>query len=904
MSSAFQRFLSVGCFVVSLFQPLCAQRIVDLGQSAKRAVSFEGPANVSCIYVLDSATRSALPGASVFLSSGSDTVRTVSDNGGVAMFRNSFQKDSVRVEVSYLGYRPLSGKVLFSSYQMILEADMVEDVASINAIIVTGESVAIVMRGDTVVYNASSFKTLRGDNLGELLKRLPGVDVSNGKIYARGEPVSKVLVNGTALFGTNIQAAMEMLYSDDVRNVKVYDRFDNERMVESDTLDAKERVVDVQTKKPISKAEEILLQMSAGSLKSSGPKNAQSLLFGFNPVFRKFEEGKPQIVASFSVEKNEDGSGNVSEEPSRGLNANFRISDSKPRKYFYDNSLTFKYDYGRNESSTSDIYGPTESYDSKMAYNSNINARSSLALSYAGMFGKPVGKESSISFKLSGSYSRLVSNVVDSSLSVIDGMSSSTSVLESTNDSDGKVSVGIEYKGRFRKRSASVSINYDAALANGGGLRLDTLSTSASPQWLVLDKGSYSHVPSVSLTFLNHFSGQWSFRAVYIGSLEISKSTRIAFDEILDRADSINTYDYTQRNLNNKINARFQYGKISDGLYAYAGLNVGDIGKIREERFPESYGTRNYNYLMLNPEAHISFKKEPFNLSLDYIEMASTPSVEELREVINDASPLFLTVGNEDLKASVDRQASFEAKYTNVVSNSTWGLNAKLIARSDGIARRTTYFSEDTDLPQYGYTALKGAQLVEPVNVDGGRTIWASLNFSTYALSSTFKSSLEYSCDRLPFYSGAEMHINYIRRSSLDLIYISGFSNYVNIFLDSRIDVGRQQRDDTKVYDFLSGFSTASVRVNFLKHFTASAEAVYKCYFPTGGYHSFSSSVLNASLEYAFGPEGKGSIAIKGLDLLDRNNPSTLSISDDFVRLKHLSTFGRGFYLEFKYRFR
>jgi hypothetical protein len=148
------------------------------------------------------------------------------------------------------------------------------------------------------------------------------------------------------------------------------------------------------------------------------------------------------------------------------------------------------------------------------------------------------------------------------------------------------------------------------------------------------------------------------------------------------------------------------------------------------------------------------------------------------------------------------------------------------------------------------------------------------------------------------------MRVNYTRRASFDLIYISGFSNHVNLFFDSRADVGRQQRDDAKVYDFLSGLSTASVRVHFLKHFIASAEAVNKCYFPTGGYHSFSSFVLNAVLEYRFGSEGQGSISINGLDLLDRNNPVTLSISDDLVRLKRLSSLGRGFYMEFKYRFR
>jgi len=53
------------------------------------------------------------------------------------------------------------------------------------------------MKGDTLEFNASSFKTKPNAVAEDLIKKLPGMEVDkNGTVKAQGETVSRVLVNG------------------------------------------------------------------------------------------------------------------------------------------------------------------------------------------------------------------------------------------------------------------------------------------------------------------------------------------------------------------------------------------------------------------------------------------------------------------------------------------------------------------------------------------------------------------------------------------------------------------------------------------------------------------------------------------------------------------------------------
>jgi hypothetical protein len=81
------------------------------------------------------------------------------------------------------------------------------------------------IKGDTTVYTADSFKVSANANVGELLNKLPGIQVDkNGKITAMGQTVEKILVDGEEFFGDDPGMAVKNLRADAVKEVQVFDK--------------------------------------------------------------------------------------------------------------------------------------------------------------------------------------------------------------------------------------------------------------------------------------------------------------------------------------------------------------------------------------------------------------------------------------------------------------------------------------------------------------------------------------------------------------------------------------------------------------------------------------------------------------------------------------------------------
>jgi hypothetical protein len=92
-------------------------------------------------------------------------------------------------------------------------------------VVVTNDAPPVTMVGDTVQYNAGSFKVQPNASVEQLLKKLPGVKVEkDGTVKAQGEKVSKVLVDGKEFFGNDPKIATKNLPADAVDKVQVYDK--------------------------------------------------------------------------------------------------------------------------------------------------------------------------------------------------------------------------------------------------------------------------------------------------------------------------------------------------------------------------------------------------------------------------------------------------------------------------------------------------------------------------------------------------------------------------------------------------------------------------------------------------------------------------------------------------------
>lgn len=92
----------------------------------------------------------------------------------------------------------------------------------IDEVVIRREVPPIMVRQDTIEFNAESFKTLPTAVVEDLLKKLPGIVIeSSGEIRVNGKIVSRILVDGRQFFGGDKQIATKNLPANIIEKVQV-----------------------------------------------------------------------------------------------------------------------------------------------------------------------------------------------------------------------------------------------------------------------------------------------------------------------------------------------------------------------------------------------------------------------------------------------------------------------------------------------------------------------------------------------------------------------------------------------------------------------------------------------------------------------------------------------------------
>nr|WP_294793429.1 hypothetical protein [uncultured Mucilaginibacter sp.] len=92
--------------------------------------------------------------------------------------------------------------------------------------LIQGSNAVIARRTDTLVYKASAYVIQPNDKLDDLLKRLPGITIDNqGKMYAQGEKLQRLLLDGEEFFSDDPVSAAHVLRADKVDKVMIYWRW-------------------------------------------------------------------------------------------------------------------------------------------------------------------------------------------------------------------------------------------------------------------------------------------------------------------------------------------------------------------------------------------------------------------------------------------------------------------------------------------------------------------------------------------------------------------------------------------------------------------------------------------------------------------------------------------------------
>lgn len=126
--------------------------------------------------------------------------------------------------VAFLGYNELSVPVKVSSAKLDLGKLSLKPGVQIETVVKEAKALRTSQKGDTVSYNAGAFKVSADADVEGLLKKMPGITVSDGTVEAQGEEIKKIFVDGKEFFGDDVTTAIKSLPAEAVDRVEVYNK--------------------------------------------------------------------------------------------------------------------------------------------------------------------------------------------------------------------------------------------------------------------------------------------------------------------------------------------------------------------------------------------------------------------------------------------------------------------------------------------------------------------------------------------------------------------------------------------------------------------------------------------------------------------------------------------------------
>ncbi|MBQ0788202.1 MAG: TonB-dependent receptor, partial [Oceanihabitans sp.] len=198
-------------------------------------------------------------------------------------YKLSLEKNSsYQIQVSYIGMKTTED--LFSTKEEDLTRDYtLQDDNTLDEVELVYE-MPVTVRGDTIVYNADSFKTGTERKLEDVLKKLPGVEITDdGEIEVEGKKVTKIMVDGKDFFDGDTKLAAKNIPSNAVDKVQVLKNFSEVGQLSSVTNNDDNIAINIKLKEGKDKFWFGDITVGAGIASDDGLYKVQPKLFFYSP---------------------------------------------------------------------------------------------------------------------------------------------------------------------------------------------------------------------------------------------------------------------------------------------------------------------------------------------------------------------------------------------------------------------------------------------------------------------------------------------------------------------------------------------------------------------------------------------------------------------------------------------
>lgn len=617
--------------------------------------------------------KTALSGVNVSIITTTDTLKTKTDEYGQFRF-TKINTDKFSVKISYVGYIDQTASFTFADkekHKQLDEFRLKMSSQMLKEVVIKAKIDPVKFMQDTVEYNAAAFRVEEGDNVADLMKQLPGMEVDDDyNVKTMGKEMFKLRVNGKDFFTNDIKSFIGKLPAGIVSKIQVIDDFGDEANFTGIKIGEPIKMLNIVTKPGMNKGK-------FGSASAGAGTNDQ---LGSNAGFNLWNADK-QSSANMSANTSNNGAGE-SRSLNLGLSHNNTFGKNKRAGFNYNisnNSSAFSREQiiesmvdGTNFINDSNSEGENSGISQNLGWNMNFNNKK-LFIQTSASAGYNNSDNHNMSLnKQSGAF--------------IQDLKNSNSSKSSSPQLRGNISLSKRLKNKNSSLSANASFSISSR-SNDQNIHTNTLfynkETGALQKDSLLNRDINSENSNQNVNFgFNYSKGlkkllkdsltHRSFNFSYSGSasrIENEASTYV-YDNITDKVSFVDSLSTSFRTISFNQRLAITYNHNNSKLRYNFGFNANPgLLSNNDLRLRTNTDNNTFNY---SPNANFSKTlSKGKTVSISYRGSNTNPTIQQLQPIRNAQSLQNIIVGNPELKPSFSHNMSSNFNYAHLKSGTS-----------------------------------------------------------------------------------------------------------------------------------------------------------------------------------------------------------------------------------------
>ncbi|WP_158838083.1 outer membrane beta-barrel protein [Polaribacter sp. L3A8] len=866
--------------------------------------------------VLKDQDAAPLNGATVYLQSIKDSIPIAygitNKRGEFSLRVNSGEDSKIIFNIASLGYEPYIKDINVPSGSELNMGQIVLDnlIEELDVITIIARAPPVIIKKDTVEYNADSFKTLPNAKAEDLLKKLPGVDIDiDGNITVNGIEVEAINVDGMRFFGEkNGDIALKNLPSNVISKVQVTDyKTDNQKFTGEES-DSGTKEINLKIKKGKNRATfgDVKLgygtddkyQVNANIFKLIEGKqigviagtNNINLSRGFNSL-PDTDTSNGYIESDFIGANYTKGKWNETR-----VNGNYRYS-SQDRDFEQESHREtflpdFNYITDSNSKSFSDSESHTAGADLKFLIKpKNNNSKRKVQLSNEIDFKSSNGESGSVedreSYYTNGDLVSDYNSKKEATFSnnELKNQFSVTSLLNNKSDY-----LKFNLNTTFAKgASDSQKYSENTLINRNETITQDQINTSDSNSSTIYLNAFWSKELFTNFRLMPSYSATINSQKNenYIYDFDENTTDYNDFNDVLS-SDS----KYVTTTLKPALKLRYQYKEIR---FEFEGAFINTSRNYKDALVTDRNFKADFEYLTYSGRIRYRDQNGYKNISLNYSQNVDLPSVSQLQPVENVSNITHVVVGNPLLDPGVSHNIRFQYQNNLAYNNINISGNVRAQFVQDKIInstitdadlnKYTTYSNIDGDYSYTGNFAISKSYYNRKTNIN----LNARFNAS-YKNSLSIQNDIKFAAKTTVLKPSFSFRYSYDNKVDVNTTY--SYSKNKNVY-------------DTDVFNDNNYFVQnvdVDTNVFFLKNAFLSNKVSYRYNSRVGDEFDGDAIFWNAGLGVELW-DNQATLSLVAYDMLGKNNGYRRSVTETYIQDVENKILEQYFMLTFVYKF-